>query len=94
LTGCSISCRDFLLKCLQETPNEVTQHGAALGLGIAGLGAQDDVIFEELKNVLFTDSAVAGEVRTSPACPGHPRGWPQQVPLIGGTSCTLSRGSQ
>lgn len=53
--------RDFLLKCLQETPNEVTQHGAALGLGIAGLGAQDDVIFEELKNVLFTDSAVAGE---------------------------------
>ena len=54
--------RDFLLKSLRETGNEVTQHGAALGLGIARLGARDEEVFEDLKNVLYTDSAVAGEV--------------------------------
>ena len=60
-------CRDFLLKSLRETGNEVTQHGAALGLGIARLGSRDEEVFEDLKNVLYTDSAVAGEV-TSAAC--------------------------
>jgi Proteasome/cyclosome repeat len=56
--------RDFLLKSLRETGNEVTQHGAALGLGIARLGSRDEEVFEDLKNVLYTDSAVAGEVDT------------------------------
>ena len=44
------------LCCLQ-----VTQHGACLGLGLAGLGSGDDEVFEDLKNVLYLDSAVAGE---------------------------------
>ena len=67
---CGWSCahvdprRDFLLKSLRETGNEVTQHGAALGLGIARLGSRDEEVFEDLKNVLYTDSAVAGEVGT------------------------------
>lgn len=56
-------CRDFLLESLRATSNETTQHGAALGLGIAGLGSQDEEVFEDLKNVLYTDSAIAGEVR-------------------------------
>lgn len=62
--------RDFLLKSLRETGNEVTQHGAALGLGIARLGSRDEEVFEDLKNVLYTDSAVAGEV-THVSTAGH-----------------------
>lgn len=45
-----------VLDCLQ-----VTQHGACLGLGLAGLGSGDEEVFEDLKNVLYLDSAVAGE---------------------------------
>ena len=41
--------------------NEVVQHGAALGIGIATMGTEDDALYEELKGVLFNDSAVAGE---------------------------------
>ena len=40
---------------------QVTQHGACLGLGLAGLGSGDEEVFEDLKNVLYLDSAVAGE---------------------------------
>lgn len=40
---------------------QVIQHGACLGLGLAALGTADDDIFDEIKNVLYTDSAVAGE---------------------------------
>ena len=39
----------------------MTQHGACLGLGLAALGSGDEEVFEEVKNVLYTDSAVAGE---------------------------------
>ena len=44
------------LTCIQ-----VTQHGACLGLGLAALGSADEEVTEEVKNVLYTDSAVAGE---------------------------------
>lgn len=52
---------EFLLQMLRSTANEVTQHGACLGLGLAGLGTNNAELFEELKNILYTDSAVAGE---------------------------------
>ena len=45
-----------VLSCCQ-----VTQHGACLGLGLAALGSADEEVTEEVKNVLYTDSAVAGE---------------------------------
>ena len=37
------------------------QHGACLGLGLAALGTCDAEIFEEVKSIVFQDSAVAGE---------------------------------
>ncbi|ORX44150.1 hypothetical protein BCR36DRAFT_586280 [Piromyces finnis] len=52
---------DYLRNALGKTQNEIIQHGAALGLGAAGMATASDEMYEELKNVLFTDSAVAGE---------------------------------
>ena len=40
---------------------QVVQHGACLGLGIAGLGSNNAEIFEEIKGVLYTDGAISGE---------------------------------
>jgi 26S proteasome regulatory subunit N2 len=39
----------------------VIQHGACLGIGLAGLGTADDEIYEEVRGVLYKESAVAGE---------------------------------
>ncbi|KAK9323452.1 armadillo-type protein [Lipomyces orientalis] len=58
---------EFLRNNIREGSNsggqeaEVVQHGAALGVGVAGMATCDDDIYEELKNILFSDSAVAGE---------------------------------
>lgn len=41
--------------------NEVISHGAALGIGLTALGTADGAIVQELKELLDTDSAVAGE---------------------------------
>lgn len=53
--------KHFLVECLRNATHEVVQHGACLGLGLAGIGTADDEIYEELKGVLHADSAVAGE---------------------------------
>jgi hypothetical protein len=42
--------------------NETIVHGAATGIDLASLGCRDPAIFNELKDVLYTDTAVAGEV--------------------------------
>lgn len=53
---------DFIHQSLKSaSSNETIQHGACLGLGLACLGQQNEEAFEDLKNVLYTDSAVAGE---------------------------------
>jgi len=41
--------------------NEVISHGAALGVGLTALGTADLEIVQELKELIETDSAVAGE---------------------------------
>lgn len=41
--------------------NEVISHGACLGVGLSAMGTADLAIINELKEVLDTDSAVAGE---------------------------------
>ena len=40
---------------------QVVQHGACLALGLASLGTGDPEVYEELRSVLHSDSAVAGE---------------------------------
>ena len=40
---------------------EIVQHGAGLGLGIAGIATKNEELYQELRNVLFSDSAIAGE---------------------------------
>ncbi|KAG1473109.1 hypothetical protein G6F56_001140 [Rhizopus delemar] len=52
---------DFLKKELKENSDEVVQHGASLGLGVAGMATANESTYEDLKNVLLGDSAVAGE---------------------------------
>jgi 26S proteasome regulatory subunit N2 len=41
--------------------NEAISHGAALGVGLAAMGSANLTIVQELKDLLDTDSAVAGE---------------------------------
>ncbi|CAN1334592.1 26S proteasome non-ATPase regulatory subunit 1 homolog A [Linum perenne] len=53
--------KQFLRDSVRSTNVEVIQHGACLGLGLAALGTADEEIYEDIKNVLYTDSAVAGE---------------------------------
>ncbi|KAF6766119.1 armadillo-type protein [Ephemerocybe angulata] len=59
--GCGSDVTSYLRETLKNAQGEVVQHGAALGLGIAGMGSKSAEAFDDLKNVLFTDSAVAGE---------------------------------
>jgi len=73
LTGDSASVRSsqnipaYLLTALRNaSSNEIIQHGACLGLGLSVMSSwngdtDENEIYEELKNVLFADSAVAGE---------------------------------
>ena len=51
----------YLREALKAAQNEVVQHGAALGLGVAGMGGKNMEAYEDLKQTLFNDSAVSGE---------------------------------
>ncbi|KAF9535345.1 armadillo-type protein [Crepidotus variabilis] len=59
--GCGSDMINYLRDALKAAQGEVVQHGAALGLGVAGMGSKSMEAFEDLKTTLFTDSAVAGE---------------------------------
>lgn len=52
---------ELLTTTLKNNPAEIVQHGAALGIGAAGMATGNEEVYEELRNVLYTDSAVAGE---------------------------------
>jgi 26S proteasome regulatory subunit N2 len=52
---------EYLRKQFTQAEEEVIQHGGALGLGIAGMATGSEEIFENLKTVLFADSALNGE---------------------------------
>lgn len=64
--GGTSDSKQYLLDALRAaTSNEVVQHGACLGLGLASMASWDgngqNEIYDELKNVLAAESAVAGE---------------------------------
>ncbi|KAF8140347.1 26S proteasome regulatory complex non-ATPase subcomplex Rpn2 Psmd1 subunit [Boletus edulis] len=52
---------NYLRDTLKNAQGEIVQHGAALGLGIAGMGGRSSAAYDDLKETLFSDSAVAGE---------------------------------
>ncbi|KAL8719408.1 MAG: hypothetical protein Q9225_003573 [Loekoesia sp. 1 TL-2023] len=52
---------DLIREHFKKATEEVVQHGGALGLGVAGMATGDESIYEDLKNVLYTDSALNGE---------------------------------
>lgn len=52
---------NYLRETLKNAQGEIVQHGAALGLGIAGMGGRSSEAYDDLKETLFSDSAVAGE---------------------------------
>jgi 26S proteasome regulatory subunit N2 len=52
----------YLLETLDNAgPNEPIQHGGCLAVGLAAMGTAQEPIFEKLRDILFADSAVAGE---------------------------------
>ncbi|KZT30619.1 26S proteasome regulatory complex non-ATPase subcomplex Rpn2/Psmd1 subunit [Neolentinus lepideus HHB14362 ss-1] len=59
--GCGRQMEGYLRDALKAAQGEVVQHGAALGLGIAGMGGKNSEAYDDLKQTLFTDSAIAGE---------------------------------
>ncbi|KAF9888796.1 proteasome regulatory particle base subunit [Aspergillus nanangensis] len=52
---------DLIRKHFKDATEEVVQHGGALGLGVAGMATGDEGIYEDLRAVLYTDSALNGE---------------------------------
>ena len=52
---------DLIRNHFTKATEEVVQHGGALGLGVAGMATGDEGIYEDLKGVLYTDSALNGE---------------------------------
>ena len=52
---------DLIRDHFKRATEEVVQHGGALGLGVAGMATGDEGIYDDLKNVLYTDSALNGE---------------------------------
>ena len=52
---------DLIRDHFKKATEEVVQHGGALGLGVAGMASGDEGIYEDLRNVLYTDSALNGE---------------------------------
>jgi len=53
---------DLLTDAIHQAGNsEPLQHGACLGIGLAAMGTGDPHLYNELKTILFFDSAIAGE---------------------------------
>lgn len=55
---------NYLLNAIKNpanNQNEAIIHGACLGIGLIGFASNDETLYEEMKNVLFTDSAITGE---------------------------------
>lgn len=47
---------EFISNSLSNTHNEVVQHGACLGLGLASQGSDDPLLYEKLKGTPLSQS--------------------------------------
>lgn len=52
---------DLIREHFKKATEEVVKHGGALGLGVACMATSDQGIYDDLKDVLYTDSALNGE---------------------------------
>lgn len=52
---------DLIREHFKKTTEEVVKHGGALGLGVACMATSDQGIYDDLKEVLYSDSALNGE---------------------------------
>ena len=52
---------DLIREHFKKATEEVVKHGGALGLGVACMATSDQGIYDDLKEVLYTDSALNGE---------------------------------
>lgn len=52
---------DLIRDHFKKATEEVVKHGGALGLGVACMATSDQGIYDDLKEVLYTDSAINGE---------------------------------
>jgi 26S proteasome regulatory subunit N2 len=59
--GSGRAVEDYLRETLKAAQGDPVRHGAALGLGVAGMGGRNPEAYDDLKQTLFNDSAVAGE---------------------------------
>eukprot|EP01029_Cantina_marsupialis_P030503 TRINITY_DN8291_c0_g1_i1.p1 TRINITY_DN8291_c0_g1~~TRINITY_DN8291_c0_g1_i1.p1 ORF type:complete len:985 (+),score=346.19 TRINITY_DN8291_c0_g1_i1:331-2955(+) len=50
----------YLRNMLASHEDKVIQHGACLGLGLAGMGTGNDEMYSQLRNLVFQNDAVAG----------------------------------
>lgn len=56
------STNEYIMKHLRAShANEPIAHGASLGVGLTAMGTNNLQVVNELKEVIYTDSAVAGE---------------------------------
>ena len=72
----------YMLNMLENTHDEVVQHGCALGLGCAGMATGRDDVYVQLRNLVFQDSAVAGEssgIATGLVLLGQGPAWTSEV---------------
>ena len=55
---------EFISNSLSNTNNEVVQHGACLGLGLASQGSDDVILYEKLKGAkeTLTPSWILGSI--------------------------------
>lgn len=63
----SLTAKEYLLQALRATEaNDIVKHGACLGLGLSAMATwngddTENEYYDELRSVLYTDSAVASE---------------------------------
>ncbi|POW20499.1 hypothetical protein PSHT_03395, partial [Puccinia striiformis] len=52
---------EYITSVMKNTSSDIIEHGAALGLGVAGMSSGNEEIYDDLRDVLYHDSAIAGE---------------------------------